>query len=232
MVDLCPVERSDFDLLEAWRAGEQRAGEQLFRRHFDALYRFFFNKVGDSTDELVQQTLLGCVEARDQFRRASSFRAYLFGIARNKLYKFVRSKARGKPVETWHSIGEYTSMAEEIGRHQQAALLLQALRALPLELQLLLELSYWEQLSDRELAELLEIPVGTLKSRLRKARIELGECIQSQAKSVELGRTTVENLDAWADYVRGLRASTSEVPDPMRAALQRLGRDRGGEGAT
>ena len=43
---------TDIELLDRWKAGEQRAGEQLFERHFDSLYRFFRNKVGDAVDSV------------------------------------------------------------------------------------------------------------------------------------------------------------------------------------
>ena len=55
-------ERSDFELLEAWREGDQRAGRELFARHFDAIYRFFRSKIEDAADDLTQQTFLGCVK--------------------------------------------------------------------------------------------------------------------------------------------------------------------------
>ncbi len=49
--------RDDAELLEAWRSGDQPSGETLFERHFDALYRFFYNKTtAAQLDDLVQDT--------------------------------------------------------------------------------------------------------------------------------------------------------------------------------
>jgi hypothetical protein len=68
--------KADAELLEAWGAGDKAAGEALFDRHFEAIYRFFQNKVGPGViDDLVQQTFLGCVEAPDRFRGDSSSNA-------------------------------------------------------------------------------------------------------------------------------------------------------------
>ena len=59
---------TDRQLLEAWRGGDKKAGKRLFERHYDALTRFFRNKVGPEAPDLVQQTFLGCLERIDRFR--------------------------------------------------------------------------------------------------------------------------------------------------------------------
>ena len=81
-----PPPKSDIDLLDAWRAGDPRAGNELFNRHFDSVCRFFANKAGNEVDDLIQRTFLACVEGRDRFRGDASFRGYLFGVARNVLH--------------------------------------------------------------------------------------------------------------------------------------------------
>ena len=74
--------KSDRDLLEAWRDGDAKAGETLFDRHFDRVYRFFQTKVDrQDVDDLVQQTFMGCVQSRERFRGESQVGTYLLGIA-------------------------------------------------------------------------------------------------------------------------------------------------------
>jgi RNA polymerase sigma-70 factor (ECF subfamily) len=90
--------RSDAELLDAWRAGDQSAGDDLFQRHFDALYRFFSSKLSSGVEDAIQQTLLGCVEARDRFRGDGSFRSFLFAIARHQLLAAFRTRARDAAV--------------------------------------------------------------------------------------------------------------------------------------
>src|SRR5262245_61871458 len=68
----------DLELLERWRTGDRQAGEALFARYFAEVCRFFQHKIEDKADDLVQQTFMACVKARNQFRNASSFRTYLF----------------------------------------------------------------------------------------------------------------------------------------------------------
>src|ERR1041385_8354720 len=84
----------DFELLQAWSQGDRAAGSLLFERHFDALHRFFRNKAQDGVADLVQQTLLACVEGRSRFRGDASFRTYLFQTARFQLYAYYRARRR------------------------------------------------------------------------------------------------------------------------------------------
>ena len=86
--------RSDAELLAAWRAGDAPAGNELVRRHFMAVYRFFVNKVSHDVDDLIQRTFLACVEGRDRFRADSSLKAYILGIARNQLLMHLRQRQR------------------------------------------------------------------------------------------------------------------------------------------
>ena len=84
----------DGELLQAWRLGNQRAGNALLERHFDSLCRFFRSKVDSGVDDLIQRTLLRAVENHEKLREASSFRAYLFVVARNELVDSFKREAK------------------------------------------------------------------------------------------------------------------------------------------
>ena len=86
---------TDFELLDAWRAGDREAGNTLFERYFDAVCRFFTNKVQHNIDDLIQKTFLGCVEGRDRFQKQASFRTYLFAVAHHVLCAHFRERRRG-----------------------------------------------------------------------------------------------------------------------------------------
>jgi RNA polymerase sigma factor (sigma-70 family) len=195
----------DRDLLLAWRSGDPSAGQQLIERHLETIHRFFSNKVPGATDDLVQKTFLACVEAVEAFEGRASFRSYLFGIARNVLHRHYRDQhhAFDPLVVSMSSVAaDDRSPAERVTEAEEQRLLLRALRALPLELQTLLELAYWEGLADRELAEILEIPAGTIKSRLRKARQQLEQLMATLASSPGLLQSSRLTLDAWAAKIR------------------------------
>lgn len=196
--------RTDHELLDAWGLGEAAAGSELFERHFEAIARFFQNKIGDDSDDLVSATFLGCLEGRGSFRRDSGFRTFLFRIARNKLYDHLRSRDVAGRRFDWgvQSIQDVAPGVHTlIVRAVDEELLLRALRGLPLEYQVVLELHYWERMTAEELAECLEIPEGTAKNRIRDGRRKLRQALEL---AVESGASpmTITNLDDWARLVR------------------------------
>ena len=203
---MSPDAKSDFELLEAWREGDPRAGRELFARHFDAVYRFFRSKIDDAAEDLTQQTFLGCVKGKDRYRGEASFRTYLFTIARNRLYTHIRDRQRRNAVlevgqQSVADLG-LASPTVQIAAREEQKILLQAMRRLPLEMQVALELHYWEGLSVREISEITETPSGTIKRRLQRARQRLDELIAELATSDELRRSTQANFEDWAKALR------------------------------
>jgi RNA polymerase sigma-70 factor (ECF subfamily) len=194
--------RSDYDLLDAWRAGDAKAGNQLFERHFEGLFRFLRNKVTNDPADLVQAVFLACAESRDSFRGESSFRTYLFSIARNKLYNSYRDRKPGADfgVTSLADLGPTPSLL--VDKRVGDRLLLEALRAIPLELQIALELHFWEQMSGSEIARVLGIAEGTVRSRLRRAKEALEAKLAALSRSPRELEATLCNLEKWADAVR------------------------------
>lgn len=179
-------EREDSALIDAFRAGDKQAGAQLVERHFDALYRFFRNKIAGDVDDLVQQTFVSCMEARPSFRGECSFRTLLFQIARRRLYDHYRQKRQREDLDftttSVRALGTTPSVA--LQRQHDAAAVREALQELPVDDQTLLELSYWEELSTRELAQVFEVPEGTIKSRLFAARARLRALLHARGYAV------------------------------------------------
>ncbi len=197
----------DFVVLDRWRAGDRAAGDALLRRHFDALYRFFRNKLDQGVDDLIQRTFTACIAAKDNFRKQSSFRTYLFTVARNELYHHYEKRQREAVLFEPGSMSVEamgTSPSAVVARQQEQRLLLRALRALPLELQVAIELFYWEQLTTQEIAEIMDVPQGTAKSRLRRAREELEGKIRELAENPALVESTMVAFDRWAASIRDL----------------------------
>lgn len=195
----------DAELFARWSGGDGAAGNALIRRHFQTVHRFFRNKASTDVEDLIQRTFLAAVEARERFRHASSFRTFLLGLARIELLNHYRRRTRpgaqfDELVTSAHALG--SSPSAQIGRNEEQRLLLEALCRIPLEFQLILELSYWERLSSRELGEVLEIPAPTVRSRLRRARELLEGELAKVSASEEARLSVLTNLDAWASAVR------------------------------
>lgn len=193
---------TDIELLDRWREGDRKAGNELFSRHFDSISRFFENKLSEEVDELVQGTFLALTKHRDQFRKESSFRTYLFTIARHELYRHLRKRSSSKLDFGATSLKDLrTTPTGRIARDQRNLQLLDALRSLPLEQQLLIELHYWEGIPFDELAPMFEVEAVTLRTRLFRARKLLRARLDGEAAvAVDTGESEAE-LEAWA---RGL----------------------------
>jgi RNA polymerase sigma-70 factor (ECF subfamily) len=208
----------DRRLFDAWCAGDRAAGAALFDRHYESVARFFHNKVADTAaSDLIQNTFLGCVEARDRFRGESGFRTFLFAVARNLLHKHYREHQgpRGRV-----DFGEVTACdlaptaSAVLRADEEKQLLLQALRRIPIECQEALELLYWEKLAVAEIAEIVGIPVGTVKTRLHRGRRLLEEQMALLAETPELLESTLANLDGWAEGVRAQMDEKARTPRP------------------
>ena len=196
---------SDETLLRRWKDGDTRSGERLFGRYYDAVARFFGNKVTRGRADLVQATFSQCLEKVDGLENAKSFRSFLFGIARYELLHHYRRKSRRETsfdpeTISVHDVDPTPSVV--LAKHQEQRLLLEALRHIPIELQIVLELTYWEHLTSAEMADLLAIPEGTVKSRVRRARQRLDAQLARLAETPGLLETTTSDLDAWATELR------------------------------
>lgn len=196
--------------LQAWRDGDAAAGDALLQAHFGSLVRLFHARMPHRAADLIQRTMLACVESRARIPEGLPFRAYLLGIARRILvgeYREADREARRRAE--LHDYDELvrTSPSEAVARRQQQRVLLAALRELPLDLQLAIELHYWEELGMDEVAAVLEIPIGTAKSRVRRARELLVEGMERSGAEPETRAAGVESVVAvdlgrWAHELR------------------------------
>lgn len=199
------------ELLEAWRGGDNAAGSTLLRRHFRTLYRFFRSKVSEGAEDLVQQTMLACAESAHRFRGDSSFKTYLLAIARTQLLMYLRKFARkGKKIDVLEaSIADMMgSPSVAVAGKDEQRLVLLALRRIPLDLQIAVELHYWEEMRVNDIAVVIGVPAGTVKSRLNRARRLVREWIlQAEEFPAALRETTAGDVESWA---RSLREKLSE----------------------
>ncbi|MEM6994897.1 MAG: sigma-70 family RNA polymerase sigma factor [Myxococcota bacterium] len=195
--------QDDEELLRQWRDGDKAAGDRLVRRHVGLLYRFFRSRAAEHTADLAQKTFLAAVEARDRVPEDAGFRPYLLGIARNQFLMFIRTNARrpraDAPADS-RLMGEGPTPSGAVALREEQKTLLRALRKLPFDMQLCIELFYWEGLSRNEIAHVLDAEVNTVKSRLQRAKARLREImIELEPASSTM---TVDDLGAWASSLR------------------------------
>jgi RNA polymerase sigma-70 factor (ECF subfamily) len=199
------MEPSDGELLEQWRAGDAVSGEALFERYYDMVERFFLNKIGSGVQDLVQETFMRCVESRERIKDNDRFRMYMFGIAYNVLSGHLRERYRGDRAIDLSEVSVCDvapGPSSLVANRREHRLLIEALRNIPVEDQVILELHYWEQLSTHEMAEVIGIPVGTARGRLQRARAKLEEVMRRLAETPQDLASTLARLDDWAAECR------------------------------
>jgi len=177
---------SDEELLRAHLAGDPTAFGELVERYKVELYQFLARFSGDRTaaDDLFQEAFLQVHQSMHQFDPARRFRPWLFTIAANKARDWLRSQSR-RPVSPLQAnihdgdseSGEFMDLLRSPIEVPESILERQELRervqrtvmSMPEHLREILLLSYFNQFPYKQISEMLEIPLGTVKSRLHAA---------------------------------------------------------------
>ncbi len=188
---------SDAALLAAWRAGDARAGSSLVARHARPVLRFFRRKLDHGAEDLTQRTFLAAVEGRDRVKNEHGFRAYILGIARHEYTRALRHEARDAAEVVIPSRTSPSGAAQKLENHTR---LLVALRQLPLGLQITIELHYWEEMTTKEIAAVLDVAPGTIKWRLSHARDHLATALETLPAGTR--PTTTDHIDRWIASMR------------------------------
>lgn len=180
----------DLELLRAWNAGSQAAGDTLYRRLDTTLRRFFDSKAPrQDIDELMQQTWLAM--ARRQRRSVSaakqtvgedvrSVRAYVLGIARHVVFAYYRGmgdKIDFDPeVDTIADVAP--SVTQQLSLRRDIKRVELAMQSLPLDFQMVAEAFFFEEFTGPELAEMFDLPETTIRSRIRRAKAVIDELVR------------------------------------------------------
>lgn len=214
---------SDFQLLEAWRAGDTNAADALVRRHYASVLRFFELRTGPVAEDLTQRTFLGCVEGQERFRGSSSFRAYLFGIARRQLWRHLEDRQRADRLSSFAAPGPEagTSMSTVVARKEEQRLMLAALVGLGPDAQVVLGLFYWDGLSVREIGEVLDVVPSTVTTRLARAREQLAERVSKLARPGRARTAVLDDLEGWVRSLASDPSAAAVLPPAMPVLARR-----------
>jgi RNA polymerase sigma-70 factor (ECF subfamily) len=200
---------SDLELLQGWRRSKAAMGKELFVRHKTAVTNLFRRNVRSKDDipDLVQKTFLACVTAKKDPQITGSVRGYILGIAFFTMTRFFR-EARNAPTFGLDGALETTLASVEpdpeylLTLNDEQRLLMKAIRRLKIEFQVVFELNYWEGISCDEIAEILSIPQGTVRSRLQNGRAALEKKLADLADSTELLAATTMSVHSWQQAIQ------------------------------
>lgn len=180
---------SDETLMLEFQGGSREAFEELFARYRGPLYGFFRRRLYDDqrAEDLMQETFLAVIRATARYEQRALVRTYLYGIAMNLV-----SAERRKQIRDL-ACGEMKTEPAPSDATDAVLSIRQALAKLEEGEREILMLREYEQLSYSEIAELIRIPVNTVRSRLFRARMALKECLEPERK---IQRTAAESAEA------------------------------------
>jgi RNA polymerase sigma factor (sigma-70 family) len=177
---------------------KNRVFDKEFMPHIDSMYNFAFRLTNDEDDanDLVQDTYLKAFRFINSFSQGTNAKAWLFRILKNSFINDFRKKSK-EPAKVDYQDVETTYNSEEDAETNQTVDLrvesvqdligdeiANALNALPVDFRTVIILCDVEGFTYEEMAKILDIPIGTVRSRLHRARMLLKEKLQSYAKSL------------------------------------------------
>lgn len=191
---------SDAELLERYAAGDENAFAEILARYKDGLYAFLrrFLTHQEMIEDVFQETFLQLFSSRESFDTSRALRPWLFTIAINKARDALRKQHRtaatslgtlSEPAEMSISdaVNTLTSFEttpyDEVTKEETAERVRQVISTMPDNLREILVLAYFEQFSYKQMADILGIPIGTVKSRLHTAVVQFTRKWQAANRS-------------------------------------------------
>jgi RNA polymerase sigma-70 factor, ECF subfamily len=174
---------SDEVLMLEYQGGSRAAFEELYTRYSGPLYGFFRRRLDrpQRAEELAQETFLAVIRGASRYEPRALVRTYLYGIALKLLFAERRRQLReGPPTDSAVELSASGSQETSLWVRQAVARLAASEREI-------LMLREYEQLSYAEIAQLLRLPVNTVRSRLFRARMALKEQLDPKASLLRQG---------------------------------------------
>lgn len=170
---------SDEALMLEFQGGSRAAFEELFARYHKPLYGFFGRRLNnpERAEDLAQETFLAVIRAASRYEPRASVRTYLYGIALKLL------AAERRKVSAEGKLGRPDPEPKTDGTPEYVLWIRQAMEKLDASDREILMLREYEQLSYSDIAELLRIPINTVRSRLFRSRLALKSYLESESKN-------------------------------------------------
>ena len=185
-----PHQFSDEELISQFQAGNENAYLEIVERFKDRLFTFIYRFVGDENlaEDLVQDTLIKVYTHRHAYREIARFSTWIYTIAGNLARTELRKRKR-RATFSMSSLGvgdrEYELPSEDYApsktmeSEQTEKHIRMALAKLPLHFRTVIILRDVQELSYEEISKIMKIPLGTVKSRVNRARLRLQEMLSN-----------------------------------------------------
>ena len=191
-----PVELDDQQLVAASKRGDQDAFAQLVQRYqrriFNLVYRML--QQYEEASEITQETFLAAWQGLPSFRGEARFATWLYRIAYNCALKQLETRKRDRALQAalqaeqaLESEDTFDRAGAQIDEHERQAFVQEHLSHLPAKYRIVLILRHLQDKTYEEMAEILAMPVGTIKTHLFRARNLLKERLQGADRDSSTG---------------------------------------------
>lgn len=194
-----PFGEDDSELVARARAGERRALETLVQRHYRSVFNLAFRLCGnyDDAQDIVHEAFIRVHNALPNFRGEANFTTWLYRIVKN-VFLDERKKQR---IRSHSSLEEMVELEDntvarqiedprpgpewEVERSDRSEIIQRAVMSLPEAQRIMIGLYHFQHRSYEEIAEIMGLPIGTVKSRLNRARLALKNKLNSSRELLE-----------------------------------------------
>lgn len=182
------AEQDDVLLVTASKRGDQDAFAQLVQRHQRRVFNLVFRMLQDyeEASEITQETFLAAWQGLPTFRGDSRFSTWLYRIAYNSALKQVEQRKRDRALQSAMQAeqviveaGNEGRIEAELEQHAQQEFIRENLATLPAKYRVVLTLRHIQDMTYEEMAEILTVPIGTIKTHLFRARNLLKERLET-----------------------------------------------------
>ena len=179
-----PFKLTDEKLIARFQDGDINAYNELVNRYKDKLlnfvFRYFNNR--EQAEDVVQETMIKLYTHASYYKNIAKFSTWIYTIAKNNALTELRKNKRKKTDSLWTNEGkpiDIETKGESLEKtvHNQIAVeeLNKYLDEIPENFRVAVVLRDFQELSYEEISKILEIPIGTIKSRINRGRIQLSE---------------------------------------------------------
>jgi RNA polymerase sigma-70 factor (ECF subfamily) len=182
MLAVAPERMTDGELIARVGEGDRGAFELLYRRYARPVFALALRRLGDRgrAEDAVQETFASVWRSARSYRRERGPGApWLYAVARNAIVDRRRARTE-PPTEVPETPSAEAGPEERAESAWTAWRVHRALAELPENERTLLELAYWSELSQSEIAEFLQMPLGTVKTRTRSALSRLADLLEGE----------------------------------------------------
>jgi RNA polymerase sigma-70 factor (ECF subfamily) len=189
--------RNDFNLVSKAKEGDQKAYAEIMQRYKDSIYFMALKMVNNKDDamDLTVETFAKAFENLGKYKPEYAFSTWLFRIATNNSIDFIRKKrlnvvsldtlTEEQGEDKYLQVRAEGLNPEETSiRKQESEKLKNMVEQLPLRYRTLIVLRYYEELSYEEIAKQVDIPIGTVKAQLFRARDLMANILNRNKKNL------------------------------------------------